>query len=375
MDRRPRGSWPLGLLGMVALVAAIECGVARHWLDVGERRALAWRFCGMAAEAEALPARVLCLGDSLVKLGVQPRVVERGLDRKTYNLAVPGGQAPSTYFLLRRALAAGVRPEAVIVNFHPNLLAAAPRFNTLVWPELLTTGEAIDLAYHARDPDLFTSILLGRLVPTVKDRQGIRSAILTTLAGEPNPLPDDLAAMLRNWRVNDGGHVAPVVPWPVADTWSQGVVPEHGRWSPHRANADYLRRFLDLCDARQITVFWLLPPTTPEWTDRRRKLGIEAEYERFVRGLMACYARLVVVDGRHAGYVATVFRDTTHLHRRGAAVLSTDLATLLRPALDRPAGANRWLTLPPFRDRSEDLALEDVDQSRTIVVERSTRRE
>lgn len=375
MGQRPRAAWPLGLLGMLAMVAVIERGVADHWLQVGERRALAWRFSGQAAKAEATPARLLCLGDSLVKLGVLPHLIEKGLNLKTYNLAVPGGQAPSTDFLLRRALAAGVRPEAVIVDFHPNLLAAAPRFNTLVWPDLLTLGESIELAIHARDPNLFTAILLSRLLPSHKDRDGIRTWITSMLSGIPDPERAENIAMLRNWRVNAGAHIAPAVASPMADTWSRGAVPEHGRWFPHRANAAFLRHFLDLCADHQIRVFWLLPPTTPDWTDRRRRLGITADFERYIRGLMARYPNLNVIDGRDAGYTATVFRDSTHLHRHGAAILSHDLAGVLKQALDHPSTDHRWLPLPPFRMRSEDLALEDIKQSQRILTRGVSRRE
>jgi hypothetical protein len=367
MVRRGRSRLPLGVLGMVALIGAVESRVARCWLDVGERRALAWRFSGEAAERSAARADVLCLGDSLVKLGVQPLVMERRLGRPVYNVAVPGGQASSTFFLFRRAIGAGARPSAVVVDFHPNLLAAAPRFNVDVWAELLEPIEAIDLAHRARDPDLLVSNMVGLALPTYKDRHGIRQVISARLVGETPPLRDDHAAFLRNWRINAGATLSPDVSTPGLGEWTTSGGAEGRRWKPHRANRAYLVRFLDLAASRGVRVVWLLPPIGPDWQAHRDGLGIEADYDGFLRSLVDRYPNLVVLDGRRSGYDARAFRDATHLNRRGALVLSDDLGELLSRFPEPASASERWLALPAYRERPEPLPLEDVEQSRVVA--------
>ena len=39
---------------------------------------------------------VICFGDSLVKLGIVPAVIEGRLGRRAYNLSACAGQAPAT---------------------------------------------------------------------------------------------------------------------------------------------------------------------------------------------------------------------------------------------------------------------------------------
>ena len=76
-------------------------------------------------------------GDSLAKLGVAPSLVEARSGRSVYNLAVCAGQAPSSYFLLRRVLDSGARPTAILVDFFPRLLQVPPQ-HTPLWPALST---------------------------------------------------------------------------------------------------------------------------------------------------------------------------------------------------------------------------------------------
>lgn len=368
MSRRVISRVPLGLLGMLLLIVAVESQVARRWLDVGERRALAWRFGGEASETLARRAEVLCLGDSLVKLGVQSIVLEGRLGRPVYNIALPGGQASSTYFLLRRALDAGASPSTVVVDFHPNLLAAAPRFNVDVWPELLRPHELIDLALQARDPNLFASTALRAALPSYKDRQGIRQVVGARLIGQVPTLRDEHAGFVRNWRVNSGSQLVPDLSNPNLSEWSTSGGPEGRHWKPHRANAVYLAKFLDLCTDRSIQVVWILPPLSPSWQAHRDAVGIEVDYDRFLHGLVERHENLVVLDARRSGYVPQAFRDATHLNRRGASTFSDDLGLVLANALERPLPpSSRWLPMPTYHDPTNARPLEDVDQSRAIA--------
>src|SRR5690242_12777653 len=111
-----RHPWPVGMLGMLALVLAAESYVARHDLDFATLWSANWRHGAAAARREGPKSAVLAFGDSLVKDGVAAPVIEARLGRRAYNLAVFNGQAPASYFLLRRALDAGARPAAVLID-------------------------------------------------------------------------------------------------------------------------------------------------------------------------------------------------------------------------------------------------------------------
>src|SRR5690349_13984720 len=108
------------MLGMLALVAAAELLVARGAERLTTPVCWDWIQAGRAARREARGCRVLAFGDSLIKCGVAPAVIEGRLGGRAHNLAVGGGLPPADYFLLRRALAAGARPRAVLIGHIPH---------------------------------------------------------------------------------------------------------------------------------------------------------------------------------------------------------------------------------------------------------------
>src|SRR6185437_535102 len=95
-----RRRWPAGVLGMAAIVVAVESFVAADRARFTEASALAWPLGVEATRGEAVGARVLCFGDSLVKSGIVPEVIEARLGEPAYNLALPASTAPAHYFLL-----------------------------------------------------------------------------------------------------------------------------------------------------------------------------------------------------------------------------------------------------------------------------------
>ena len=143
---------PLGLLGAVALVVAVEASIAHE--KMGSLGGSQWSCEDTLAGAGSVAqgSRVLCFGDSLIKQGLAPTVVEARSGLPAYNLALAGGQAPASYFLLRKALASGAKPDAVVVEYFPRLLSLEPEFNIENWPFLAnpdlvarwTTGAAVN---------------------------------------------------------------------------------------------------------------------------------------------------------------------------------------------------------------------------------------
>lgn len=363
--RRPRLAIPWGVIGAVVLVAGVESFVASRPLDFSDPVSLNWRLSAADAAARAPGCAVLCVGDSLVKHAVVPSLLERQTGLSTWNLALARGPAPAAFFLLRRALEAGARPESVVVDFKPSVLVGSPRYNLRYWQEILTPRETLELARTSGGGSLFVAITLGRILPSYRSRLEVRQAIAAALKGEKPPMRPINRVCRRNWTVNQGANVAARNP-----EFLGSVSPEQHKtllshlWYCHRANRVYVRRFLELTEARGIRVYWLLPPLAPELLARREQTGAEAGYETFVQSFVKRFPHLTVVDARHSGYVPSVFVDPTHLDGLGARTVTADLAALLRQrgATSRPA--SRWVALPPFRTVDEQVALEDVEQSK-----------
>src|SRR5690242_11471473 len=117
---------PAGLLGMLCLVGAVERWVSHHSYDFTHPELWDWKAASAAAQKIAPKCEILCLGDSLLKVGFLPKVLEHHTGKSSHNMAVFAGQAPGSYFLLRRALESGARPKAVVVDFKPTILNLPP---------------------------------------------------------------------------------------------------------------------------------------------------------------------------------------------------------------------------------------------------------
>jgi hypothetical protein len=345
------GRWPAGLIGMLALVAAVERYVARHDTKFTTQHAAAWRRSGQRVKVAARCA-VVAFGDSLVKHGVVPAVVEARTGRPAYNLAVPGGRFPGHYFLLRRVLRAGGRPSAVLVD--GEMIGDDPLDTERLWPELATPADCAELARACRDAAFGGRLAAAQALPSFRARTEVRLSITAALGGTLPPEPQALALLWRNWNTNAGAQVLsprddpPGVDPRPAELERSGYRPTE--WKCHPVNADYARRFLDLAAAHGVPVFWLLPPYHPEVEARRQQYGWYGQYADYLHGLTARYPNLVVVDGRRAGYPPEVLADMTHLSRAGAIAFSDAVGRVLADRLvsgQGGAGA-QWVALPRF---------------------------
>lgn len=367
MIARSRRTLPLGLLGAIAMAIAIESAVGGHALDLMTDTAWDWRTAGESARSRKIrDAEILCVGDSLVKLSVAPTVLRDRLGRPSRSLAIANGRAPSTYFLLKRALDNGARPRVLVIDFMPHLLALDHREPSRYWPELLSVAEAIDLSRTAGDPGLLAQILAAKALPTLRSRDELRSLAVATLAGHPTTPRHVIPALWRNWRVNLGAQLAPPKPEYDGSIPPDNVACFPDRWACDPVNRDYLRRTLDLAACHGMTVYWLIPPAAPSVIERRARLGLDVVESEFVRSWQRDYPNVVVVDARRSGYDRSVFVDPVHLAVDGAGVLSADLADLI--AAVRP---DRWLALPQFGDRPTVHALEHTMDSLAAIRSRS----
>ena len=352
----PHPGWarqiPRGLLGMLLLLALGE-GVVR-WAEPGLNgiEPWDWRRTGQAAAQapEVKQSAVLCFGDSLVKLGVQPRVLAESLGpgKRAYNLALCAGRAPASYFLFRRAIAAGARPEAVVVDFNDSFLAEPPATTMRLYSELLTPGEVCELAAAIGRRDFASTLLTFEALRVVKNRFEIRRAILDALLGQADGWKKHGTSnrMRDNWRANLGAQVMPKVAAPLsADPAAWGWVQPTG-WQADPTNAAYLSAFFELAEIHKIPVLWLLPPVHPGFMARRNQLGDLMPFNNFVVATLAKFPGVTVVDGRQAGYDASVFIDMAHLDRDGSARLSRALGALVSETRARSGPGPRIVALP-----------------------------
>jgi hypothetical protein len=362
--------FPWGLAGALVLIAACEAYVARHTLDLTRQDNWEWRLSSRAASRKPARAGVLAFGSSLIKLGLVPQMLEASAGRAVYNLAVCGGSAPASYILLRRAIESGARPSAVIVEFHPLSMTSDAWHTAAFWPDLLDTGETIELAFSMRDARFFAAVTFARALSSLKDRHELRNAIVAALRGEQRPAGLSVLALMRNLNKNRGSMIVP----PLAEAGDRALPAEDiaaasVAWSCNPFNERYVRKFLALARAHGITVVWLLPPVSPALQDLRDRSGRDAGYKAFVASCLAREPRLVVVDATGAGFGLRHFIDGQHLNRDGATLWTRAIETTLRDVVRGDPIEPRWVTASTsdYQHAPGALALEDYGESYRAV--------
>jgi hypothetical protein len=367
VEARRAARWPAGMLGMLALVAAIEAALEGAGPRFHDQLCDCWALSARAARTEAPSADILVLGDSLAKHGLVPRVLNEVTGRRAYSLATPAAPAAAAEALLRRALDAGARPSAVVFDLKQGLLLGSPHFSLKYWPQVLSPLGAVRLAVELRKGAHVGELLAGMTLPSFRYRHEVRGDLLCALQGQTSPWRSLNALGRRHWAVNDGAHLA--TPRPSYD----GVVSEDEHWTymsrgfeVHRANRTYARRLVALAESSGARAYLLLPPMVPQLSERRLKTGAEAKYEAFIRTLQDEFPGLTVLDGRSSGYPPSAFIDPVHLNARGALAVSEGVGSVLRRDLDGrgPVEPRRWVRLPDYHDKPLPDWVEHVELSR-----------
>jgi hypothetical protein len=187
---------------------------------------------------------------------------------------------------------------------------------------------------------------------------------------DEHPAGDEASALLRNWSFNRGAQVAPRPFVPVPGALPRPFEGPGWSWQPQAVHAEFVEKFLALADDRRIPVYWIIPPAEAAWLERNERVGTVGTYRQYVRGLVARFPRLTVLDLQQAGWGRAMFRDPIHLNRDGAVRLTLAVADAIgRAPVDRDV-AGRWITMDGDREVAprmfQDL-LEDLDQSRLAV--------
>jgi hypothetical protein len=358
---------PTGLLGTVALIAAVECGIARHRLDLSNASAWDWSQSQRMAVREGPKSEVLCFGDSTIKLSVAPRILESKRGGISYNLGVIGGQPAASEVLLRQALKAGAKPKIVLLSYTVGILSRPPDVNKRLWPEILNAFESAELALRANDPDLLASLSVAQLLMSWRDRHEIRAAIGSSLDGQAPVVREENLGMIRNTRANRGSHILPAYTFPADDAKIWFGVEFSNPWRCHPANAVYLDRFLNRARKAGLTVAWTITPLDPEALSLFEVSGQSLHFERFLLELQSKHPNLIVLDGRRSGYPRSQFVDPVHLNRHGATAFTTDLADVIDQLVSVDTARQSWIPLPHYEDRRAPELVEDLVESLLFV--------
>jgi hypothetical protein len=363
---------PYGLLGMVALIVLIESFVIRPNDALMSVHSSSWRNTAQHIRHAIKASEILCFGDSLLKYGIYPEVVEGVTHKKTFNLAVTNGPSPASYVLLKRVLDRGEKPKLIVADFDFNILEEGPRSSCrpYPWADLLDLGETGELAWTARDPDLFVRIVLDKLLHSQKSRFEIREAIVCSLQDKLTWLQTNRGGVIRNWNRHRGAQVN--AKWPVQYRPMpprEGIQPGQPKWPINSVNRAYLDRFFSLAERNDIPVFWVLPPMSPWYIECERWMGKASALQVVLQQAQARHPGLVIVDGRHSNYDGTVSNDSVHLDIDGATNLSAGLGQLANAYFEAPHAFPRWVELPPYRQIENRHPLETVAES--IAIDRT----
>jgi len=365
---------PWGLVGALLLILLAERALSRRIKAFTTETAGCWKYAATTARTTASRSEILGFGDSLMKYGFQPRVIEARTGRSAFNLAVYGGPPSHDYLSLRRVLDAGGKPAALVVCFQPIHFGSGPRYHAREFAEGVSANEAIDLAWSSSDPGLFGWLMVDRSLSSARARFEIRTRIVSSLKGDSG---DDWATVQeifhRNWTRNRGAHThmdVPHAPEGIAAIARARALYGSRIESPDldQVHLKYIRRFLDLAGERGIPVVWVLPPMLPEVRARMDEIGLTTIETELVELMRAAYPGLLVLDGRDAGYTAPAFcDDAVHLNRTGANAFSRDLADVLRHHLGNPVTNSPIAKLPRYRPGPMEATMEDFAHSSKVV--------
>lgn len=342
---------PFGLLGMFALVAALECvlgSLEGRYLVAFDRES--WRHASEAARAEATHAEILTFGDSTIKFGITPSAVESGGGLSTYNLAGFGGTPTYNYLMLKRAVEAGARPKAIVLGFVPGHCRMPAIFYSQQWMLFAEIRECLDMALTTRNASLPGVVLAGRLLPSLRRRFEIQDLVDRRIKGKDLREPGrTYEEHLRLWSELQGADLLdPDRQMSMnVNLNDKFIFPD--AWGVEPSQWNYLRRILNLAGEINARVFYVLMPLGGASQAEADRRGLDERQAFMLRKIQAQYPGLVVVDARRAAYPDAAFNDPVHLNMLGALRLSHDLGTVIRQQLDRAGARYAWVGLPTYQ--------------------------
>ena len=295
-------------------------------------------------------SKIFCFGDSLVKMGVSPIILESLLKEPVCNLAIPGSRPSASFFILRRLLKAGTAPKFVLVDYESGILRDDPRKAVHETAELFGLDDCMDLAAVTQDFDYVSSLVTAVTIPSYRLKHSTCTTLLRPLRIGIGIDKSEIRDYLSNWRENRGQTLPPYsrltdIKANNKIDWKE-VIGRRVPWYCHPYNKAYVEQFIGLAYKHGINVYWLLPPMHPKAQMELERTGVDAAYCRLLKQMLNRFPNLRIIDGRHAHYGSENFMGGCHLNRTGAIAYSTGLGELLTAQTNK--ASPRWLLLPHY---------------------------
>jgi lysophospholipase L1-like esterase len=380
---------------MIPCILAIEAAL---WATKSLREQpslLLWRDTGRDSRSpEAREADVILLGDSMIRCGLVPEILEAKTGRKTVTLALTGGRPSAALLLLNRVLEQGGAPSVVVIDFEPLILINSPYSAWTAWYELLEPRDVFDFGQWMHDPSFPASFSLGHAFLSIRHRQLFEGqfkafvengdwlhslATAETVATPPvlsHGTPARAPASVHTQPLNDGGHHSLKIdvnqePAEFASTNPANslgeLLPPLPRTvefqltslSPGATNkleAKAVIKLLRLTRDQKIALYIAIPPRGAELEKHLDDHGLAAWRDRFHDSLLREFPHVRVIDSRHAGYSDLLFSDSSHVNHAGAQAWSRDFAATLARELTSPGHEARRIVL----DRSSTMRTEAI---------------
>ncbi len=359
---------PIALIGSLAIIVLIEGHIARTAHSFASDRLLEWSAFREISTKKASESQILCFGDSHIKVGVLPKIIESRTGLSAYNFALGYGQAPSSYYMLKNAIADGAKPQFALVDFKWTSLKYPPQMNQSFYPALLSYPDTVELGLKAQDSEFLGQMFLGKILPSFRARNDLRKQVVSSLNGNGNDRRRENYAWRATWETNNGTCLAPVNPF-----YKNTINMNHAEffvkdWACAPLNHEYVTKFFELANEHDITVFWVLTPINSQAQAELARIGVDDKYMTWVREMHARFPRVVIIDARQSNYPEDQFVDMTHLNRNGAETFSAGLGDIIRKHMaNNNETPERYATLPRYRRFESGMAIRDVTQFRDIM--------
>jgi hypothetical protein len=323
------------VLGFVLLQVGLNQAM-KSWLPQWRDPYFGYKFLSlrdrMKASAHTVPS-VVMLGSSRTGFGLRGQIAEELLQQQlgvrpiVYNYGIVGAGPNLELICLKRLLAAGIRPDLLLVE---------------VLPPLLGSLELPPMEVHWLPPPRFTLSELKLLerhgFPMDRYRRDWREAWLLPCYGHRFNLVSWVSPQLLPFELRqDWGRGADASGW--IPLMALDLTPERYRWNVQQAHREYaellqgfrfcepacraLREILEICRHEQIPTALVLMPEGSEFRSWYPP-GAWAQIDGFLQELSRTYATPLI--NARSWVLDEDFSDSHHLMKNGAAVFSERLA-------------------------------------------------
>jgi hypothetical protein len=253
------------------------------------------------------------MGDSVAAGGIRADQLATHLAPATnvVNLALSGSGPEFPYFILKRQIATGVTPKAILYAPSPHTFGSE-RIALLVgayatWPEIaeiassgiepfeVLYGVMCKLSYSLRHREQLAEVLKGRSEPTRTEPAAVTENEVKAVAKEKSFPADKIHPMYKK-------------PFTVANF-----------------NRHFFEKFMVEAQARQIPIHWVSMPTLEVVKDARKPYQFEEDYQAFLKANRQRYGFHLLMP-QSPIFQPQNFEDYTHLNSNGAEKVTHMLA-------------------------------------------------